>query len=59
MFGAVEVKTDPKVKGGVCTHVEPYFASLDNILEGLKVEKCSSVWIAQDLKERSVLIVKI
>lgn len=43
MFGVVEVKTDPKVKGRVCTHVEPHFAPLDNILEGLKVEKCSSV----------------
>lgn len=43
MFGAVEVKTDLKVKCRFCTHVEPDFTPLDNILEGLKVEKCRSV----------------
>lgn len=47
------------MKGKVFTHVEQHFAPLDNILEGLKAEKHSSVWRDQGLKERAVLTTKI
>lgn len=50
---------DLEVKGKVFTHMEQHFAPLDNILEGLKAEKHSSVWADQGLKERAVLTAKI